>query len=99
MTPLPETLDGYLALVVLGGDQSAYPGADGKPGRPGSPQLEGLLRKAVRHRVPTLGVCLGGQLLATRARRPGRAQHLRARRSGPALVGRRDAADTDPLFK
>jgi GMP synthase-like glutamine amidotransferase len=95
---LPENLDGYQAFVVLGGDRSAYDGADGTPGAPWFPALEGLLRKAVRHRVPTLGVCLGGQLLAT-------AHGGLVERStsgpeiGPALVGRRDAADNDPLFK
>jgi GMP synthase-like glutamine amidotransferase len=97
---LPETLDGYLAFVVLGGDQSAYADEDegGVPGAPWFPALEGLLRKAVRHRVPTLGVCLGGQLLAT-------AHGGLVERStsgpeiGPALVGRRDAADQDPLFR
>ena len=95
---LPENLDGYLALIVLGGDQSAYPGAAGEPGAPWFPALEGLLRKAVRNRVPTLGVCLGGQLLAS-------AHGGLVERStsgpeiGPGLVARRDAADTDPLFK
>lgn len=90
---LPETLDDYLALIVLGGDQSvAGDGADWFPA------LEGLLRKAVRNRVPTLGVCLGGQLLAN-------AHGGLVERStsgpeiGPGLVGKRDAADTDPLFK
>jgi GMP synthase-like glutamine amidotransferase len=95
---LPADLDGYLALVVLGGDQSAYPSATGEPGAPWFPQLEGLLRKAVRGRVPTLGVCLGGQLLAT-------AHGGLVERStsgpeiGPGLVARRDAADQDPLFR
>ena len=95
---LPTDLDGRLALVVLGGDQSAYPAADGTPGAPWFPALEGLLRKAVRHHVPTLGVCLGGQLLAS-------AHGGLVERStsgpeiGPALVARRDAADDDPLFK
>ncbi len=95
---LPETLDDHLALVVLGGDQSAYSDAEGMPGAPWFPALEGLLRKAVRHRVPTLGVCLGGQLLAT-------AHGGLVERStsgpeiGPGLVGKRDAADKDPLFK
>lgn len=95
---LPADLAGYLALIVLGGDQSAYPAPGGEPGAPWFPQLEGLLRKAVRGRVPTLGVCLGGQLLAT-------AHGGLVERStsgpeiGPGLVGRRDAADQDPLFK
>jgi len=96
--PLPDTLDGYLALIVLGGDQSAYAGEDGQPGAPWFPALEGLLRKAVRAHLPTLGVCLGAQLLAS-------AHGGLAERStsgpeiGPGLVARRDAADNDPLFK
>ncbi len=95
---LPETLDGFSALIVLGGDQSAYPDAAGAPGAPWFPACEALLRKAVRHRVPTLGVCLGGQLLAS-------AHGGLVERSpsgpeiGPGLVGKRDAADSDPLFK
>jgi len=95
---LPADLDGYLALVVLGGDQSAYPAGGGDPGAPWFPALEGLLRKAVRGHVPTLGVCLGGQLLAT-------AHGGLVERSpsgpeiGPGLVARRDAADQDPLFR
>jgi GMP synthase-like glutamine amidotransferase len=95
---LPSDLEGYLALVVLGGDQSVYPNPAGEPGAAWFPALEGLLRKAVRHHVPTLGVCLGGQLLAS-------AHGGLVERStsgpeiGPGLVARRDAADNDPLFK
>ncbi|GIE84722.1 type 1 glutamine amidotransferase [Actinoplanes regularis] len=95
---LPETLDGFSALIVLGGDQSAYPDAAGAPGAPWFPACEALLRKAVRYRVPTLGVCLGGQLLASAhgglvERSPSGSE------IGPGLVGKRDAADSDPLFK
>jgi GMP synthase-like glutamine amidotransferase len=95
---LPDTLDGHNALVVLGGDQSAYTNEAGEPGAPWFPALEGLLRKAVRNHVPTLGLCLGGQLLAS-------AHGGLVERStsgpeiGPGLVARRDAADNDPLFK
>jgi GMP synthase-like glutamine amidotransferase len=96
--PLPETLDGYLALIVLGGDQSAYPDAAGSPGAAWFPALDGLLRKAVRHRVPTLGVCLGGQLLASA--HGGLVERSTAGPEiGPGLIGKRDASDTDPLFK
>ncbi|MEU8330104.1 type 1 glutamine amidotransferase [Micromonospora sp. NPDC048839] len=95
---LPADLEGYAALVVLGGDQQAYPLPDGSPGAPWFPTVEGLLRKAVRYRVPTLAVCLGAQLLAT-------AHAGLVERSpsgpeiGPGVVGRRDAAENDPLFR
>jgi GMP synthase-like glutamine amidotransferase len=95
--PLPDTLDGYAALVVLGGEQNAYPDADGAPGAPWFAGLERLLRKAVRERVPTLGVCLGGQLLAT-----ANAGTVERSPAGPEigarLVARRDVADNDPIF-
>ena len=95
---LPADLEGYLALVVMGGDQNAYPDAAGVPGAPWFPALEGLLRKAVRNRVPTLGICLGGQLLA--AAHGGLVERSTSGPEiGPALVARRDAADVDPLFK
>jgi GMP synthase-like glutamine amidotransferase len=91
--PLPADLDGYVAIVVMGGEQSAYePRPDWFDG------VEALLRKAVRFGVPALGVCLGAQLLAT-------AHGGTVERSpsgpeiGPALVGRRDAASEDPLFR
>jgi GMP synthase-like glutamine amidotransferase len=95
---LPDDLTGYAALVVLGGDQHAYPHPDGTPGAPWFPALEGLLRRAVRNRVPTLAVCLGAQLLAT-----AHAGEVRPAQSGPeagpGVVGKRDAAETDPLFR
>ena len=94
---LPGDAGGYAALVVLGGEQHAYPAADGSPGASWFPALESLLRKAVRQRVPTLGVCLGGQLLATAL-----GGTVERSASGPeigaTLVARRDVADRDPLF-
>ncbi|MFI7023659.1 type 1 glutamine amidotransferase [Micromonospora sp. NPDC049900] len=96
--PLPADLDGYAALVVLGGDQQAFPYPDGKPGAPWLPAVEGLLRKAVRHRVPTLGVCLGAQLLAT-AHAGTVERSTSGPEVGPGVVGRRDAAENDPLFR
>jgi GMP synthase-like glutamine amidotransferase len=94
---LPATLDGYAALVVLGGDQHVYAGPDGQPGAPWFRPLESLLRKAVRHQVAALGVCLGAQLLAT-----AHGGEVGPAAAGPEigarLVARRDAADRDPIF-
>lgn len=95
---LPEDLTGFAALVVLGGAQRPYPRPDGTPDAPWFPALEALLRKAVRNRVPTLAICLGAQLLATS--HGGTAERSAAGPEvGPQLVGKRDAAENDPLFK
>jgi GMP synthase-like glutamine amidotransferase len=95
---LPADLDGFAALVVLGGDQHAYDDANGDPGAPWFPALESLLRKAVRNKVPTLGVCLGGQLLATAM-----GGTVERSASGPEigakLIARRDAAEYDTLWR
>jgi len=94
---IPDDLDGYAALVVLGGEQDAFSAADGTPGAPWFPALERLLRKAVRHRVPTLAICLGAQLLATAT--AGAVERSAAGPEvGPRLVARRDKAVDDVLF-
>lgn len=95
--PVPERLDGYAALVVLGGEQHAYPTPGGEAGAPWFPSLESLLRSAVRRRVPTLGVCLGAQLLAV-AHGGTVVRSEAGPEIGPGLVARRDAAGSDPLF-
>lgn len=94
---LPADLAGYDAFVVLGGEQSAYPAPDGTPGAPWFPRLESLLRKGVRHRVPTLGICLGGQLLAQA--HGGRVEPSTiGPEIGARLIAKRDVAASDPLF-
>lgn len=94
---VPPTLDGYAGLVVLGGYQRAYTGADGRPAEEWFPAVEALLRKAVRFRTPTLGICLGGQLLAT-AHGGAVEASPSGPEIGPKLVARRDVAEHDPLF-
>lgn len=94
---LPDDLDGYAAVVMLGGGQHAYPDSDGGASAPWLPGCEALLRRAVRHRVPTLAICLGAQLLAT-AHGGTAAPAASGPELGPQLVGRRDAAGDDPLF-
>jgi GMP synthase-like glutamine amidotransferase len=94
---LPETLDGYVAFVVLGGEQNAYPDGDGTPGATWFPRLESLLRKAVRYQVPTLAICLGGQLLA-QAHGGLVEQSPSGPEIGAKLVAKRDIAEKDVLF-
>ena len=90
--PLPSSLEGFAALIVMGGEQSAY---DTEVSW--FPQLESLLRKAVRYHVPTLGVCLGGQLLAQAL--GGQVEPSQnGLEIGAKLVAKRDVAAEDPLF-
>lgn len=94
---LPRDLAGYVAFVVLGGEQPAYRDTDGNPAAAWFPALEALLRQAVRDRVPTLGICLGAQLLATAHN--GTVEPAAAGPEiGPGLVAKRDVAESDPLF-
>lgn len=57
--PVPETVDGHAALILLGGGM--LPDEDERS--PWLPAERALLRQA-HGRVPVLGICLGGQLLA-----------------------------------
>jgi len=91
---LPEDLTGYDALVVLGGGQQAY----AEPGEPWFGTVRSLLRKAVRFDVPTLGICLGAQLLA-QAHGGTVAPAAAGPEIGARLVAKRDAAERDPLFR
>ena len=58
--PIPDPT-AYDALIVFGGPQNAN--EDDK--YPYFRQEKATLRTAVAHEVPVLGICLGGQLLAT----------------------------------
>jgi GMP synthase (glutamine-hydrolysing) len=90
---LPAGPDGHAALVVLGGVMGAHDDA----AAPWLPATRQLLSAAVAAGVPTLGVCLGAQLLAVAA--GGRVERGAAGPEiGPGLVAKRDAAAGDRLF-
>jgi GMP synthase-like glutamine amidotransferase len=87
------SLDGYDALIVMGGPQQAYDDTSASWLR----DTKALLRAAVDAELPTFGVCLGAQLLAEAMGgcvEPG--EH--GPEVGAKLVARRDAAANDPLF-
>ncbi|MDI6906038.1 MAG: type 1 glutamine amidotransferase [Thermoanaerobacterales bacterium] len=57
---LPATLDGYQALIILGGPM----GANDEDRFPYLGKVMRLIRDAAQRDLPTLGICLGGQLIA-----------------------------------
>lgn len=85
---------GWDAIVVMGGEM----GANDDALVDWIPTVKALLRAAVAAEVPTLGVCLGAQLLAVanggRVRRD-----LDTLEIGAQLVAKRSATATDPLFQ
>jgi GMP synthase (glutamine-hydrolysing) len=90
---LPPSLAGHGALVVLGGP--AMP--DDDDAMPWLAAVRALAREAVASRVPYLGVCLGGQLLAHVT-----GGSVRARHGAPELGSTRltltPQAARDPLL-
>ncbi len=89
--PIPET--GFDALVCMGGRMSATDDA----ATPWLPATKRLLRKAIADGTPTLGVCLGAQLLAVAGGGTVR-KGERGPEIGAYLAAKRDAARHDPLF-
>jgi GMP synthase (glutamine-hydrolysing) len=90
---LPAELTGFGGLLVLGGGLSATDDSRA----PWLPELRTLLRRAVATELPTLGVCLGAQLLAVAsggrvAPNPGGPEF------GAQLIAKRAASADDPLF-
>ena len=90
---VPENLDGVDGVVCMGGQMGAHDDAD----YPWLPALRWLLADAVAHRLPVLGVCLGGQLLAVATGGAVR-RGVEGPEVGTRLVAKRDAAVYDPLF-
>lgn len=90
--PLPQRLDDD-ALLVLGGGMSANDDAE----HPWLADIRKLMRQATKRSLPTLGICLGGQLLAQTF---GGTVTVgdRGLETGVIRIGWRPEAGTDPLF-
>lgn len=90
---VPDSLDGYDGLIVLGG--SMGPTDDERA--PWLPATRQLLAEGVNRELPTLGICLGAQLLVTAT--GGRVGTMP---TGPEVglqtVTFDDSATGDPLF-
>ncbi len=89
--PLPATTAGLAALVVMGGEMAAH--SDG--GFPTRRAELALLEDAIDRGLPTLGICLGAQLLAVAG--GGRAYPGGVLEVGWAPVTLLPAAASDPL--
>jgi GMP synthase (glutamine-hydrolysing) len=89
---VPSSVD-TSALVVLGGDM----GANDDRAYPWLRDVKELLRTAVDQAVPTLGICLGGQLLAA-ARGGVVARGAMGSEIGAPRFSARAEAAADPLF-
>lgn len=91
--PVPDGTDGIDGLISLGGAMGAYDDDDA----PWLPATRALLADAVRTGTPTLGICLGAQLLAVAAGgQVGRGPD--GPEIGAYFAAKRDVAETDELF-
>ncbi|MFI6285117.1 type 1 glutamine amidotransferase [Streptomyces sp. NPDC051018] len=90
---LPGSLAGYAGLLVLGG----APNCEDDEAAPWLPAVRTLVREAVGSGVPLLGICLGGQIMASAL-----GGSVVVRKRGPEVgavpVRRLPAADGDPVF-
>ncbi|CFX69893.1 Glutamine amidotransferase [Syntrophomonas zehnderi OL-4] len=59
-TVLPDDLDEYQALIILGGPMGVYE----EDRFPYFFKVQGLIRESVAGSIPCVGICLGGQLIA-----------------------------------
>ena len=91
---LPDPTDIGDGLVVLGGEMSAY--ADDVA--PWLPALRDLLSAAVISAVPTLGICLGAQLLAVACGGHVQVAAPPGREAGLTRVFWRTGAEADPVL-
>jgi GMP synthase (glutamine-hydrolysing) len=91
--PVPESMTGIDALLVMGGAM----GANDDAAHPWLTATKELIRQAVEHRIPTLGICLGHQLGAV-ALGGVVNKNPRGKQFGLIPVGWTDAARDDALL-
>ena len=90
--PVPGNLQGWDSLIILGGPMAVY-----EAGQVQFLEAElGLLRQAIAMDLPTLGICLGSQLIAEAA--GGRVYSGPQRELGWGTVKLTAAAASDALF-
>jgi GMP synthase-like glutamine amidotransferase len=90
---LPSSLGGYQGLVCLGGGMNA----EDDSAHPWLKSVRDLLATGAHSGLPTLGICLGAQLLAVAT--GGRVtKGEKGPEVGAYLISKKDAAWTDPLF-
>lgn len=91
--PIPDSLQSFDGLIVLGGSM----GPTEDEVAPWLPATRKLLADGVAEGLPTLGICLGAQLLATAT-----GGHVRTMPGGPEVgvhgVNFLESAAQDPLF-
>ena len=90
---LPEDLSGHDTFVVLGGSMGANDDAD----HPWLAPTKDLVRDAAERRTPTLGICLGHQLVAV-ALGGAAARNPRGQQLGLLAMGWTDDAGHDDLM-
>jgi GMP synthase (glutamine-hydrolysing) len=56
--PIPKSAKEFSAIIILGGPMSVYDGIKYLN------EEQGLIRDAIQRKIPTLGICLGSQLIA-----------------------------------
>jgi GMP synthase (glutamine-hydrolysing) len=89
---LPDDLAGHDGYLVLGGSM----GAHDHDQHPWLGTVKALVRDAVERRTPTLGICLGHQLVAAALGGESRPNPL-GQQLGLLAIGWTDAARHDPL--
>lgn len=89
---VPTAADGYAGIIVMGGPMGVYD-SDRHPHL--KAEID-LLTQALRRRLPTLGICLGAQLLAAAA--GARVYPGPRREIGWAPIARSAAGRADPLL-